>query len=460
MLTGHDVASGLGRLLLSSITPHEESRSFRRVIVDSRQAAAGDLFVALPGEHTDGHRHIADALQRGATGTLAKAWPLDLPGEVKAGATLFQVPDPLVGLHALACAWRRRFRARVIGVTGSVGKTSTKEAIAGVLAQRFEVLESSGNRNTEIGLPLALLELRQEHQRTVLEMAMHTLGDIALLCRLAQPSTGVVTNIGPTHLERLGSLERIADAKAELVESLPAEGVAILNADDPRVAPLAQRTRARTVTYGLDAQAMCRAEELATHGLKGISFRLCWEERGLEVHTPLHGRHSAYTALAAAAVGLTEGLSLEEVAAGLKTLKGGSRVRVRWTPQGTTVLDDTYNASPISMKAALDLLGEMPGKKVAVLGDMLELGSYEEEGHREVGQHAAAVVDVLYAIGPRAAGIAAGARSSGLTQVRHLAEQEAAEPALRELLSPEVFLLLKASRGMALDALANRLCGA
>ena len=435
-----------------------QSRTFRRVVIDSRTAAPGDLFVALAGEHHDGHQFIAEALRRGATGVLAREWPRDVPEEARKVVTLVQVENPLAALQALATARRTRLGLKVIGVTGSVGKTSTKEAIAGVLGQRFRVLKSTGNLNTEVGVPLALLDLTEEHQRAVLELAMYDLGEIAALCRIAQPSIGVVTNIGPTHLERLGSMERITDAKAELVESLPPGGTAILNADDPRVAGLGRRTSARCVTYGTSPHADCRAEDIASHGLQGISFRLTWGNDQRRVTAPLLGRHNVYTALAAASVGLVEGLSLEEVAAGLETLDGANRIQLRRTTQGATVLDDTYNASPASMKAALELLAEIPGRRIAVLGDMLELGSYEEAGHREVGRLAAAAVDHLYTIGPRAALIAAAAREHGLASACHLPSKEEAIRALHPQLKEGVVVLVKGSRGMALEELVQQLC--
>lgn len=413
--------------------------------------------MALRGERHDGHQFIAAALERGAAGVLARSLPQDLPPRLRAQTVLFPVDDPLVALQTLAASWRDRFSARVIGVTGSVGKTSTKEALAGLLAQRYCVLKSTGNLNTEVGLPLVLLELTPAHQRLVLEMGMYDRGDIALLCRLARPSVGVVTNIGPSHLERLGSMERITDAKSELVESLPRDGVAILNADDARVAGLARRTCAHVISYGMGGEATCRAEQVESYGLDGIGFRLAWEGQARQVRTPLLGRHSVYTALAAAAVALTEGLSLDEVAQGLEGLDGANRIRVHRTPEGITVLDDTYNASPASAEAALRLLAELPGRRIAALGDMLELGSYEETGHRAVGRCAAASVDILYTIGPRARLIAEAAREQGLAAVTHWESRNEAARSLPSLVRDGDYVLVKGSRGMALEELVAAL---
>lgn len=458
MLTGQDITSGLGEVLLQPLTQEEAPLGFHNVVVDSRKAQSGDLFVALPGERQDGHQFIADALQRGARGVLAKGWPEQVPQELRSKAVLIKVAEPLAALQALASAWRARFSTKVIGVTGSVGKTSTKEAIATVLRQRFQVYKSEGNLNTEIGLPLALLELQPEHQRAILEMGMYQRGDIALLCQLAQPSVGVVTNIGPSHLERLGSIEAIAAAKAELVESLPPTGVAVLNQDDPLVAAMRHKTQAQVVTYGLVPEAQCRAADLCSSGLEGISFRILWHGEDRQLQLSLPGRHNVYTALAAAAVGFAEGLSLDEVARGLESLGQVARIKMCRTPQGAIVIDDSYNASPASMKAALDLLSEMSGAKIAVLGDMLELGSYEQTGHEEVGRYAAARVDALYTLGQRGGIIAESARAAGLDQVRHLSDQASLAAALRGKLTSNVYVLVKASRGMALEKLIARLC--
>ncbi|MEK7216316.1 MAG: UDP-N-acetylmuramoyl-tripeptide--D-alanyl-D-alanine ligase, partial [Chloroflexota bacterium] len=379
MLTASRVTEALRSTLLGPVVGLPQALRFSRVVVDSREATPGVLFVALPGERTDGHRFIADAIARGATGILARAWPSEVPTENRT-AVLFPVPDPLAALQQLARHHRATSALRLIGVTGSVGKTSTKDAIAGVLAQRYRVLPSGGNRNTEIGLPLSLLDIEPEHERAVLEMGMYQIGDIAQLCDIAHPQVGVVTNVGPTHLARLGSIARIAAAKAELVESLPSGGTAVLNADDSVVARFGERTRAAVVTYGLAPSAHCRAAGIESSGLDGLRFTLSWGSETIAVRTPLQGRHHVSTALAAAAVGLGEGLSMAEVALGLEGLTSTNRLRVRQGLNGAALLDDSYNASPTSMKAALDLLSETPGRHIAVLGDMFELGSEEAPG--------------------------------------------------------------------------------
>jgi UDP-N-acetylmuramoyl-tripeptide--D-alanyl-D-alanine ligase len=453
-----------------------------KVVIDSREATVGSLFVALPGQTHDGHQFVGQAFQRGAVAAIIDQ-PVETgqavrfiqaPGLAGGESTLeavetlpvcIQVGDSLVGLQQLAKFWRNKLNPRVIGITGSVGKSTTKELVWAVLATRFDTLKSEGNFNNEIGLPLTLLNLKATHARVVLEMGMYALGEIAMLCRLAQPQVGVVTNVGPTHLERLGTIERIALAKSELVQALPpaqAGGVAILNYDDPLVAPMAIRTQARVLTYGLSPQADLWASEVESAGLEGIRFVLHFEDETIHVRIPLLGRHSVHTALRAALVGLVEGLGWDEIVGGLQTLPSTAQLRLVAVPgpNNSTILDDTYNASPASTIAALNLLDDLGGgRKVAVLGDMLELGNFEEEGHRKVGCRAAAVVDVLIVIGSRARLIAAEARACGLaaSAILEMESNQAAIDYLAQTLQPTDFTLVKGSNAQRLDEIVSAL---
>ncbi|HXV41421.1 MAG TPA: UDP-N-acetylmuramoyl-tripeptide--D-alanyl-D-alanine ligase, partial [Anaerolineae bacterium] len=376
-----------------------------------------------------------------------------------------QVDNTLTGLQQLAAFWRKKFNPRVVGITGSVGKSSTKELVWAVLSTRFETLKSEGNLNNEIGLPLTLLNLTAEYEAVVLEMGTYAIGEIKLLCNIAQPHVGVVTNVGPTHLERLGTVERIAEAKAELVQALPpaAEGgVALLNYDDPLVLPMAQQTGARVLTYGLSPEADLWASEVESAGLEGIRFVFHHQDQTIHARIPLLGRHSVHTALRAALVGLVEGLDWEEIITGLQSLPNTAQLRLVAVlgPNGSTVLDDTYNASPASTIAALNLLDDLAGaRKIAVLGDMLELGSFEEEGHRKVGCRAADVVDLLIVIGARAKWIAAEARACGLdpASVLELADNQAAIAYLEQILEPEDIALIKGSNSQRLDEIVSAL---
>jgi UDP-N-acetylmuramoyl-tripeptide--D-alanyl-D-alanine ligase len=434
-------------------------RPIRGAAVDSRRIAPGQLFVALPGERTDGHDHVAAAVAAGATGVLVTR-SLDPSVLVSLGdVAVVRVADGLAALEALASAWRRRFHPVVVGVTGSVAKSSTKEAIATLVALHHTTLKSEGNENNEIGLPLTLLRLGPEHEVAVLEMGMYVPGEIARLSRMARPSIGVVTAVRPIHLSRAGSIEAIEAGKGELVEALPPEGVAVLNADDERVTRMAARTRARTVTYGFATDADVRAEEITSRALEGMAFTIVARGERHAVRLPRLGRHAVHNALAAAAVALEMGSSPADVAAGLSrpwSLPHRSAV-IRL--DGVTVIDDAYNAGPDSMIGALDALADLPGRHVAVLGRMAELGELEEAAHVEVGRRAGSVLDLLVAVGEETAPLVAGARAAGLPAERivRVPDPAAAVAALSGLLRPGDVVLVKASRSEELERVVEGL---
>ena len=466
MLTLADVVEGL----TGQRPPHLEQK-LTDAVIDSRRACPGSLFVALKGEHEDGHDFVADAFQRGAIAAIVEKeldigyWILDIrqapfqyPISNIQYPACFIVEDSLKALQQVAAYWRGKHTPRVVGVTGSIGKTTTKEMIYGVLSQRFRTLKSEGNYNSEIGLPLTLLKLEPSHQRVVLEMGMYDLGEIAELAAIARPHIGVVTNVGPTHLERLGTIERIAQAKTELVEALPDDGVAILNGDDPWVRQMAAQTRAEVFYYGLDQTCDLWANHIESQGLEGIRFRFHHGPETIYARVPMLGRHSVHTALAAAAVGLVEGQSWQEIIAGLR---GAAQLRLLVVPglRGSTILDDTYNASPTSTIAALNLLEELDGRKIAVLGDMLELGAYEEEGHRKVGRRALDVVAVLITVGERGRLIAEEALACGMEEEKVFVEEDndSAIARLGEIVAPGDIILVKGSRGMKMEEIVAAL---
>ena len=371
------------------------------------------------------------------------------------------VDDSLAALQMIARHWRRKLDVRVIGITGSVGKSTTKELVAEVLEQRYRTLRNEGNLNNEIGLPLTLLRLGEGHQRAVLEMGFYVPGEIAFLCDLAQPSIGVVTNIGTVHAERAGSQEIIARGKAELVQALPADpqGVAILNYDDPLVRQMANLTQARVFFYGLDAHADLWADHLEGLGLEGIRFRMHYRNEALYIRVPMIGRHSVQTALRAAAVGLAEGLTWQEIIEGLRSQHTQLRLVAVRTESGALILDDTYNASPESTLAALNLLDELDGRKIAVLGDMLELGPYEAQGHEMVGVRAAEVADQLVTVGERGRMIARAARQSGLADqyITQLDDVPQVIEYLSNRLASGDVVLVKGSHGMRMDRIVSAL---
>ncbi len=459
---------------LSGARPEGASLVISEASIDSRQVIPAGLFVALPGERVDGHDYLADAFQRGAHLALiqkdvSSQFPtLDVrSGSLPAGQSIPAVPfcllvnDSLAALQSVARFWRRKLNARVIGVTGSVGKSTTKELIAEVLSQRYRTLKNQGNLNNEIGLPLTLLRMGLGHERAVLEMGFYIPGEITFLCDLALPSIGVITNVGTVHAERAGSKEAIAEGKAELVQALPPapEGVAVLNYDDPFVRPMAEKTAAQIFFYGLDPRADLWADQIEGLGLEGIRFRLHYHKENLYLRVPLIGRHSVHTVLRAAAVGIVEGLTWLEIFEGLRQGHTQLRLVAVRSQTGALLLDDTYNAAPESMLAAINLLDELDGRKIAVLGDMLELGPYEKQGHEMVGLRAARVADTLLTLGPRAHMIADAARRAGMNKNRIL-EFEEIEPVIdwmRTNLTSNDSVLIKGSHGLRMDRIVASL---
>jgi UDP-N-acetylmuramoyl-tripeptide--D-alanyl-D-alanine ligase len=440
-----------GRLVTRSARP------IRGAAVDSRLVTPDRLFVALPGERTDGHLHLDDAVGRGAAALLVTRQVEDpaLFGDV----TIVRVADALAALGAVAAGWRRRFDPLVVGITGSIAKTSTKEAVATVLGGAMRTLKTEGNQNNEVGLPLTLLRLGPEDEAAVLEMGMYVSGEIADLAAMARPSIGVVTAVQPVHLSRIGTLEAVERAKGELLEALPADGTAVLNADDPIVTRMDRRSAARAVRYGFDDSADVRATDVTSSGPDGMAFRLRTPAGERAISIPTLGRLSVHNAAAAAAVGLAAGLSLETI---VTALEGGwaaphrvELVRLR----GVTVIDDSYNASPGSVAAALELLAGLPGRRVAVLGEMLELGDAHEAGHRAVGDAAASIAELLVVVGAGAGGIASAARDAGLDpgRIHIVPDADEALDVLRPRLRDGDVVLVKASRGIGLDRLVDAL---
>jgi UDP-N-acetylmuramoyl-tripeptide--D-alanyl-D-alanine ligase len=474
-ITLADVIEGL-----TGWRPQTLDQAIAEVHMDSRDVLPGGLFFALRGEQLDGHSFIPGALTRGCRAIVAERGPENectvvdtrnpktIPDQFRQlliSQALREMPmclvvqDSLAALQQLADFWRTRHIVRVISVTGSVGKTTTKEMIATVLGQRYRVLKSERSINTATGLPLALLRLTSAHERAVLEIGGgYELGEIAHLAQIARPQVGIVTNIGPTHLERMGTIERIALNKAELIEALPEDGTAILNADDPRVRDMAAKARGRVFFYGLTPEADLWASEIESLGLEGLRFRFHHGEDVIHAKVPLLGRHSVHTALRAAAAGLIEGLSWQEIMDGLR---GVTQLRLVVVPglNGSTLLDDTYNSSPASAIAALTLLDELNGRKIAVLGDMLELGSYEDEGHRKVGRRAMDVVDLLVTVGPRGRIIGQEVLGLGMDPeaIKIVEDNDEAIEHLRQVITPGDMVLVKGSRGMTMEQIVNAL---
>ena len=451
---------------LSTYEPTGAEPVISRVVMDSREAEPNSLFVAYKGNKVDGHDYVAAAFAQGAIAALVErpisgayetidlrtASPSPAPPSASAPVCLV-VEDSIAALQTSAKAWRARFPVEVIGITGSVGKTSTKELTHAVLSSRYRTFKSPGNRNSILGLPLALFDLQKEYEKAVLEMGMYTIGEIETLCDMTSPKVGVVTLVGAVHLERAGSMENIVKAKQELVEALPADGVAILNKDDARVMSMANHTQARIFTYGLDNTADLWANNIHSQGLDGVRFTLHYQDEAIVVQAPLLGRHSVHTSLRAAAVGLIEELTWDEILHGLRDTAVQLRLVTVPGPKNSIIIDDTYNASPNSVLAALNLMDDLDGRSVAVLGDMLELGHLEEEAHRQVGLRVAEVAERLVTVGKRACWIGEEAIASGLPKenVVMVENSETAVPVLENLIEEKDVVLIKGSLGMQMD---------
>jgi UDP-N-acetylmuramoyl-tripeptide--D-alanyl-D-alanine ligase len=430
------------------------------ISTDTRALVPGALFVALKGERFDAHDFLADAARAGAAAAVV--------AEARAGdpspLPRLAVRDPLAALGALAHVHRARFPIPVVGVTGSNGKTTTREMVAAILATRGPVLKTEGNLNNEVGVPLTLFGLGPEHQAAVIEMGMSNPGEIARLAAIALPQLGIVTLAAPAHLAGLGTVERIADAKAELYFGLPESGIAVVNADDPRMLERARRSGRRMVTFS-GAQGR-RGDvvvlEVVSQGADGLRFVLGIGNREVPVHIPgLVGAHNAQNAAAAAAAATVLGCTDREIVRGLAEVRPvGRRLRVEELPSGVRLLDDCYNANPTSMSAGLRSVVELAaggGRPVAVLGDMLELGPEEESFHRALGEEAARVgVRALATFGPRSRFAAEAARAAGL-EAFHTEDLPALATWARETLRSGDVLLVKGSRGMKLERLVEAL---
>jgi UDP-N-acetylmuramoyl-tripeptide--D-alanyl-D-alanine ligase len=430
--------------------------------VDSRRVKSGNVFFALPGERSDGH-HFLEAAAAAGAGALVVTEPLPeerLHALASNGrVSIVRVADAGAALRSTAARYRDRFDPLVVGITGSIAKTSTKEQVAEVLDERFTVLRNPANWNNEIGLPMTLLQLRPEHEVAVLEMGLYTTGEIAMLAGLARPSVGVVTAVRGVHLSRAGSIDAIEAGKRELVEALPASGWAVLNADDERVRRMADHTPAQVLTYGFSPAADVGAQDIESLGAAGMRYSLRLLGGTCRVTSPVLGRHGVHNALAAAAVASCIGMDAEAIVAGLaRELHMPHRSQLV-TAGDWTILDDSYNASPDAVLAALGLLAELPGRRIAVLGEMLELGDDAEAEHDRVGRHAADVADRLVVVGEGARGIVEGALAAGLdvVDVELVDDRDAALMLLLAQLRDGDTILVKASRGAALDLLVDRL---
>jgi len=454
-LTLADVLAATGGELRGAASPR---LPLTAVCVDSRAVQAGALFVALRGRKHDGHAFVAEAFARGASAALVERIPTnDVLAEDSHGPPLVLTPSTLEALRSLARYWLERHRARIVGVVGSIGKATAAELAVAVLCQRFEVLRADTVKRPELEVPLALLRPRGGAARVVLELGLPCPGAVEQLVDLARPDIVAVTNVQANHLEPADSLDNLARPKSALVAALSPDGTAVLNADDERVRAMASLTSAAPMLYGLGPAAEVRAEGIVGHGLHGTELDLLVARRSVHIRLPLLGLNSVHSALAAAAVGLAEGLELREIGAGLQTASATPRIIAATGLNGSRIIDDSTNAGPESTLEALNLLAQMGGHKVAVLGDMLGLGRLEVLGHRKVGNRAALVCDALVTVGERARWIADEARRVGLHDEATFEARtnEQAIDFLRRRLRPGDVVLVKGSPEMGMETIVQ-----
>lgn len=429
----------------------ESGKEAAGVVLDSRLLKKDYIFIATKGEKVDGHKFIPSVFEQGALAVICETVPEEITGPC------ILVKDSFVALKQVAMFYRQQLDLKVIGITGSVGKTSTKEFVAGVLSAKYNVWKTQGNFNNEIGLPLTVLQLRDEHEIAVLEMGISDFGEMHRLSEIAKPDICILTNIGPCHLEFLGDRDGVLKAKSEIFDFMNPEGMIFVNGDDDKLITLKETWKEKLVTFGRNQTNDVYAVKEVSRGLLGSRIDIEGNVTISDVRISLPGEHMVLNALAAGAVADLLGLTTEEIQEGMKKVKAVSG-RSNIVPfTDFVVIDDCYNANPVSMKAAIDLLQSANGRKVAILGDMFELGEEEEKLHYEVGQYTIGKVDVVICIGNLAKNIYEGADQGKdeNTGLLYLKEKEELYSKLRQIIMPQDTILLKASHGMGFAELVS-----
>ncbi len=431
----------------------QQKREVESIVSDSRQVQPGALFVAIPGERVDGHAFIEDVIAKGAMAVLAER---DLG---KRPFPYIKVKSSLQAVKDIAEYYLEGLDIPVVGITGSVGKTSVKEVIASVLSQKFQVLKTKGNFNNELGLPLTVFRLRPEHELAVLEMGINHFGEMTRLAKIAKPDTCVITNIGPCHLEYLGNRDGVFKAKTEMFKYMKPQGHVILNGDDDKLSAVETVNGTKPIFFGLNQNLDVWADHIVDNGLNGIQCRIHFQEESFPVQIPIPGQHMVYNTLAATAVGRCYGLSAEEIQMGIQRLEPVSG-RMHTIKNGAlTIIDDCYNANPASMKASLDVLRNTPGKKTAILGDMGELGENAPLMHEEVGSYAADCgLDLLLCVGELSLHMAQAARQKNPSlETLYMENLETLLAHLPEFSLKDGAILIKASHFMKFDKIVQAL---
>ncbi|MFB3902473.1 MAG: UDP-N-acetylmuramoyl-tripeptide--D-alanyl-D-alanine ligase [Acidobacteriota bacterium] len=467
-LSLEEAAQAMGAVGLSSAVGRRSSASaaFPAVSTDTRTLQPGQCFVCLKGPRFNANDFIPEAVNKGAS-VIVHSEPVPEAVLNRDGVYFLQVDDTLASLQSLAHHVRMKWAGLVVGVTGSAGKTTTRSFTAALLSRSYRVLESKGNLNNDIGVPLSLLSLEDTHQAAVIEMGMNHPGEIRALARLAQPQTAVLTNVAPVHLEFFAGLDEIARAKGEILDHIPPDGLIVYNADDARLAALAGSHRARKVSFGLENESDVRVINYRYRGLEAMDFEVQTPGGGFSAQVPFVGKHFLYNLAAAIGVALSSGLTERRISEAILALRPlamrGQVLKLAEGPfAGCTIWDDSYNANPYAVASVLDTVGRLTGfsRKIVALGDMLELGEKAPELHREVGERAGAIgLDLLVAVGPHGGEVCRGAQSGGMAPERMRRFQDSGQAAeyLAQELKDGDFLLVKGSRGIGMDQVVKRI---
>ena len=419
------------------------------IVIDSRQIEPGYIFVATKGERVDGHQFIPDVFAKGAMAVICEVLP-----EEDLGPCIL-VKDSFMALKQAAAFYRLQLNIRVVGITGSVGKTSTKEFVASVLSEKYKVHKTAGNYNNEVGLPLTIFGIQEDDQIAVLEMGINTFGEMHRLSEVAKPDICVMTNIGQCHLENLIDRDGILRAKSEIFDFMNPKGTVVVNGDDDKLATIHEVYGKAPVTFGMNKQNAIWADHIENRGLLGSCADIHMGDEVVHAIIPLPGEHMIYNAMAAAAVALQFGMSKEEIAAGISHVEAVAGRSHLVEAGDKVIIDDCYNANPVSMKAAIDLLATAPGRKVAILGDMFELGENEKAMHGEVGEYAAEKgIDLILCVGELSEAMYQEAAGNG-GNAKYYETREALEEVLNEILQPGDTVLVKASHSMAFEKLVK-----
>lgn len=422
------------------------------ITTDTRKIAEGDLFIPLKGENFDGHKFIEQAFEKGALCCLSAE-------NTKSEKAVIYVSDTRKALRDLAEYYISLFDIPVVGITGSVGKTTTKDMIASVLMQKYNVLKTEGNFNNEIGLPLTVFKITEDTQVAVLEMGMNSFGEIHNLSKVAKPDIAVITNVGVSHIENLGSREGILKAKCEIFDYMKDNGTAVLNIDNDMLQTLEGKTKFNTLWYGVENKKDIYADNIVKNGVESISCDIHMKDENFSVYIPVPGEHMVLNAMAAALVGNKLGLTVAEIKRGIEEfVPTKMRMAVVKTEKGTTIINDVYNANPVSMKAGIDVLSGGEGEKICILGDMFELGQFAKEMHYDTGVYAAEKkIDKIICIGEISKSMYEGALSLGGNAFYFETQDEFIEKGIEELVSEGATVLVKASRGMNFEKTAEKI---